>query len=71
MHTQNHDVQALKKPAPQNSESQNVAREIADHQSAAMLAAKMIRFQYSTEAKNRFRRECVNSLKASLVRARA
>jgi hypothetical protein len=28
MHTSNHDVQALKKPAPQNSGYENVARTI-------------------------------------------
>jgi hypothetical protein len=59
------------KVAPQNAQSQFVAREIAAHQEAAMLAARMIRFQYSTESKNRFRRECVNNLKASLVRNHA
>ncbi|MFK3971082.1 hypothetical protein ACI2KS_10185 [Pseudomonas sp. NPDC087358] len=57
--------------APRNVNSQIVAREVAAHQEAAMLAARMIKFQYSTEAKNRFRRECVTNLKASLSRKHA
>lgn len=58
-------------PRHEIAPSQIVARDIAAHQQAAMLAARMIRFQYSTESKNRFRRDCVNSLKASLVRNQA
>lgn len=71
MHTTNPDVQGLNDPAPRNDKLQFVARDIAAHQEAAMLAARMIRFQYSTESKNRFRRECVNNLKASLARNHA
>lgn len=37
------------------------------HQSAAMSAAQMIRFQYTRESKNEFRRECLDHLKASLA----
>lgn len=36
------------------------------HQSAAMYAANMIRFQYTKEAKAKCRRECLEHLKASL-----
>jgi hypothetical protein len=71
MHTTNPDVQGLNDPAPRNEQSLFVAPDISAHQEAAMLAARMIRFQYSTQAKNRFRRECVNSLKASLARKHA
>lgn len=71
MNESNISINTLKDPAPQNAESENVARETANHQSAAMLAARMIRFQYSTEAKDKFRRECVSRLKASLAGARA
>jgi|GEM_PF-2406913 len=39
-------------------------------QSAAMNAAVMIGAQYSPESKSKFRRECLNQLKASLVSAR-
>lgn len=37
------------------------------HQSAAMHAAQMVRYQYTKESKNRFRRECLEHLKASLL----
>ncbi|WP_207285194.1 hypothetical protein [Pseudomonas sp. FW300-N2A2] len=37
------------------------------HQSAAMYAANMIRFQYTKEAKAKCRRECLEHLKASLA----
>ncbi|RON17923.1 hypothetical protein BK660_21780 [Pseudomonas brassicacearum] len=36
------------------------------HQSAAMYAANMVRFQYTKESKTKFRRECLEHLKASL-----
>ena len=36
------------------------------HQSAAMYAANMIRFQYTKESKAKCRRECLEHLKASL-----
>lgn len=37
------------------------------HQHAAMYAARMIRFQYANESKSKFRRECLEHLKASLL----
>lgn len=42
----------------------------ANHQSAAMSAALLIRFQYSRESKAQFSRECLDHLKASLVPGR-
>lgn len=39
---------------------------VSYHQSAAMYAANMIRFQYTKESKTKFRRECLEHLKASL-----
>lgn len=39
----------------------------ANHQSAAMSAALLIRFQYSRESKAQFSRECLDHLKASLA----
>lgn len=39
-------------------------------QSAAMNAAVMIGAQYSPESKSKFRRECLDQLKASLASAR-
>ncbi len=38
-----------------------------NHQSAAMSAALLVRFQYSRESKTQFSRECLDHLKASLV----
>lgn len=46
--------------------SQNVSRHLTTHQSAAMHAALLVRFQYSRESKSRFRRACLDHLKASL-----
>jgi hypothetical protein len=46
--------------------SQNVSQRCTTHQSAAMHAALLVRFQYSRESKSRFRRECLDHLKASL-----
>lgn len=40
----------------------------SNHQSAAMHAALLVRYQYSRESKTQFRRECLNHLKASLSR---
>ena len=39
----------------------------ANHQSAAMRAALLVRSQYSRESKIQFRRECLDHLKASLA----
>jgi len=52
-------------PSSNNSESAPKPR--ANHQSAAMRAALLVRFQYSRESKILFRRECLNHLKASLA----
>lgn len=52
--------------APQNADIENVAHVRNFHQAAAMHAARMIRFQYTREAKGEFRRECLGHLKASL-----
>lgn len=52
--------------APQNGDAQFVAHAKSFHQSAAMYAAQMIKFQYTKESKKQFRRECVEHLKASL-----
>jgi hypothetical protein len=46
--------------------SQNVSRHLTTHQSAAMHAALLVRFQYSRESKSCFRRACLDHLKASL-----
>ncbi len=67
MHMQTQSVQALKRPAPQNANHDFVAHNKAFHQSAAMHAARMIRFQYSPSAKSECRRECVEHLRASLA----
>jgi hypothetical protein len=39
---------------------------VSFHQHAAMYAARMIRFQYTKDSKTKFRRECLQHLKASL-----
>ena len=52
--------------ATQFDESRFVSHQKSFHQSAAMTAAQMIRFQYTRTAKNEFRRECLEHLKASL-----
>ena len=46
---------------------QVVSHALSFHQSAAMYAANMVRFQYAKESKAKFRRECLDHLKASLV----
>lgn len=43
-----------------------VSHALSYHQSAAMYAANMIRFQYTKEAKAKCCRECLGHLKASL-----
>lgn len=45
-----------------------VSHALSFHQSAAMHAARMVRFQYTKESKTKFRRECLDHLKASLNR---
>ena len=54
-------------PAPRFTRDENVAHDKSFHQSAAMHAARMIGYQYTREAKNEFRRECIDHLKASLA----
>ena len=46
--------------------SENAAQYRSIHQSAAMQAALLVRFQYSRESKAQLRRECIEHLKASL-----
>ena len=40
---------------------------LANHQSAAMSAVLLVRFQYHRESKTQFSRECLEHLKASLA----
>jgi hypothetical protein len=51
------------------SESEKVSRHAISDQSAAMNAALMIGGQYSLASKTKYRRECLNHLKASLAPA--
>lgn len=44
-----------------------VSHQVSFHQSAAMYAANMVKFQYTKESKSKFRRECLDHLKASLA----
>jgi len=46
---------------------ENTSKPRANHQSAAMSAALLVRFQYSRESKTQFSRECLDHLKASLA----
>ena len=57
----------INESAPRFLQSQNVAHTRNYHLSAAMHAAQMVRFQYTQGAKNQFRRECLDHLKASLA----
>lgn len=52
--------------APRNSQTQIVARDVEYHQAAAMRAARMIAHQYTRETKNKFKRECLDHLMASV-----
>lgn len=54
-------------PASSNT-SESALQPRANHQSAAMRAALLVRCQYSRESKTQFRRECLDHLKASLAR---
>lgn len=45
----------------------NTPKPRTNHQSAAMSAALLVRFQYSLESKTQFSRECLDHLKASLA----
>ena len=53
-------------PSSSNT-SENAAQSGNNHQSAAMRAALLVRYQYSRESKIQYRRECLEHLKASLV----
>lgn len=50
-----------------SSDLQSVSQHPLTHQSAAMLAALMVRSQYSRAAKSQFSRKCLDHLKASLA----
>jgi len=50
--------------------SESTHQPITNHQSAAMNAALLVRFQYSRESKSQFSRECLDHLKASLAPGR-
>lgn len=52
-----------------SSESEKVSRHAVSDQSAAMNTALMIGGQYSLASKTKYRRECLNHLKASLAPA--
>lgn len=56
--------------ATPSGESEKVSRHHDVNQSAAMNAALMIGGQYSQASKSKFRRACLNYLKASLAPAR-
>ena len=63
-------IQTINTPASVATHFRNqnfVSHELSFHQSAAMYAAKMVRFQYTKESKTKFRRECLDHLKASLA----
>ena len=51
---------------PSSNTFENVSKFRHNHQSAAMQAALLVRFQYSRESKAQFRRDCLDHLKASL-----
>ena len=53
-------------PASSNT-PENPPKPRTNHQSAAMSAALLVRFQYSRESKTQFSRECLDHLKASLA----
>ncbi|WP_248769092.1 hypothetical protein [Pseudomonas sp. MWU12-2345] len=70
MHTSTDPSNTPNASAPRFSIDENVAHvshTTSFHQSAAMYAAQMVRFQYTKTAKNQFRRECLDHLKASLA----
>lgn len=52
------------------SNAEKVSRHLAMNQSAEMNAAFMIDGQYSLASKTKYRRECLDHLKASLAPAR-
>ncbi|WP_434695192.1 hypothetical protein J3P89_18260 [Pseudomonas sp. Z1-14] len=66
MHQSNQAINPPNSVATQFSDSHFVSYQKSFHQSAAMAAAQMIRFQYTRNAKNEFRRECLEHLRASL-----
>ena len=62
-------VNSSRDVATLSDNSENVSRHLTTNQSAAMDAALMISGQYSHASKSKFRRECLNHLKASLAPA--
>ena len=62
-------VNSYRDVATLSDNSENVSRHLTTNQSAAMDAALMISGQYSHASKSKFRRECLNHLKASLAPA--
>lgn len=67
MHSQNASGNTPEQSATRNAEFENVSHKTSFHQSSAMYAAQMVRFQYTKESKNQFKRECLEHLKASLA----
>lgn len=66
MHQSNQTINPNNNAATQFPDGPFVSHAKSFHQSAAMHAAQMIRLQYTRNAKNEFRRECLSHLKASL-----
>ncbi|MCK8669387.1 hypothetical protein M1M11_31375 [Pseudomonas azerbaijanoccidens] len=67
MHHQTNSINTSSSVATHFHNPNFVSHELSFHQSAAMYAAKMVRFQYTKESKTKFRRECLDHLKASLA----
>ncbi|MBB1614502.1 hypothetical protein A9978_18865 [Pseudomonas sp. UMC65] len=70
MHTQNDSSNSPPSVATRFADSENVSHVQNFHQSAAMYAARMVRFQYTRDSKIKFQRECLDHLKASLNKAK-
>jgi len=66
MHQSNETINTPEHVATRFDESHFVSHAKSFHQAAALHAARMIGFQYTRNAKNEFRRECLGHLKASL-----
>ncbi|WDH25017.1 hypothetical protein [Pseudomonas chlororaphis] len=71
MHTSTNSSNTQDNVATRFPGSENVSHVQSFHQSAAMYAAHMVRFQYTRDSKNKFRRECLEHLKASLEKGAA
>lgn len=70
MHTQNDSGNSHPSLATRFADSENVSHVQNFHQSAAMYVARMVRLQYTRDSKTKFRRECLDHLKASLNTAK-